>query len=104
MSSTPDTPDYEFAPAVHNEPYWLNTPRTCRYLSEVGMELGHVQLGEGSACNIWFSYIGNNTKPITPGGRFDREAAKDDVVRAIDLDVDLIVAEQEYQRERRRQR
>lgn len=99
MSHTPDSPEYEFTPAVHDEPYWINNIRMCRYVSEVGVQLGYVQLGEGTARNIWFSYIGNDVVPITPGGRTDREEAKSDVVRMAEIDVGLMATEQEYRDE-----
>ncbi|MFO0862548.1 MAG: hypothetical protein U0516_02415 [Candidatus Saccharibacteria bacterium] len=104
MTNAPDSPEFEFAPTVPSEPYWLNEARTCRYFSEDGVSLGYIQLGTGSARSTWFSYVGDDTEPITPGGRADREAAKSDVVRMVEIEVGLRAAEQEYRDEQRRKR
>lgn len=96
MPNRPDIPDYEFSPPVIDGPYWKNDARICTYFSEVHQSLGCVRLGEGAARHTWFSYVGNDTEPITPGGRADREAAKSDVVRMAEIAVGLMVVEQEY--------
>ncbi len=93
-----------FSPLVPSEPRWLNEARACRYVSAVGIELGRVQLGEGTARSIWFGYVGKDTTPITPGGRTDREEAKSDVVRMVEIDVGLMATQQEYLDEQRRKR
>ncbi len=103
MPDTPDTTEYEFTPATPSDPYWKNEAMLCLYYSEIGVQLGYVKLGEGTARHLWFGYVGNDTMPVTPGGRTSREEAKSDVVRMHEVAVGLNVAEMEFRAEQRRQ-
>lgn len=80
-----DSNEYEQIQAIATEPTWKNTATHCTYISAIGIELGYIHLGEGSARGMWFAFITGREDALGPC-TYNREQAKEQVESALDIE------------------